>query len=263
MGSAEKGANGLAMPRDIFTSRSGSGGYRPLQFESTLSTQIGRPLAFRTPRSRRSPKAVMAALLAAVILTGIWAWSHTNDEERALARMATAVFTGLHGGAAPDSVAAAGFGLGWLTGDTKALAESGESATIDAFNLHKSLVEKIRTDLQAAGVKWENARPLAFGGVRAQVADPSSPPEPVTAVTGNVYFAANGKVYALEISAERIGDAYVATDIWQCVGIKTNADNLKSLEAHAKAGYTAFMAEQPDAAQSGQIVKSEPVFIAL
>lgn len=248
------------MPRDIFGPRSaGSKQYRPLQFEPDLLG--GSPRRSLRRRSGRSLRRLGAALAAGAILLGLWGWARYTSDDRALAEMASTVFQAVHDGSVKSGSADPGF-LGWILGNATALAQPHETTILA---LDSSILERIRADLNAAGVKWQNTRPLAFGGVRARVTDPVLGPWDVTAVTGNVYFAAGDKVYALEVSAQREGNQYIATDIWQCVPLDASAEDIEALESHAQAGYQDFVSEKPHAGDEAApiIDQAESVFLVL
>ncbi len=258
------------MPRDVFGPRSGSFGGRSLEFEPTLMREIslgGRPRPRRVLWKGFKKVLVFLVLLASVTAASLWYFGLGDD--RAVAEMATAAFQWVSGtGPEPFTADPSGGGLGLdlLFGGSAVMAESNSPADADSesLTLNLKIRDTIRASLEAQGVDWTTVVPLAFGGVRAQVTDPAAPGEMVVAVTGNIYFAAQGRVYALELSAERVDNRYVPTDLWQCVMLDTTPDNRASLEAHTRAGYEAFMRElAASPSEPSLIMEATPVFVAL
>jgi hypothetical protein len=86
----------------------------------------------------------------------------------------------------------------------------------------------LRADLRSQGVRWDDVQLTAFGGTRARVSDGVSMAQPITALTGEVYFQSGGRLYAIELSAWRCDGRYVVMDIWQAREVSTALSGLKS-----------------------------------
>jgi len=247
--------------KDYFgPARGRSGNYGTLEFEPGLLTRVGRVRSSRR-RSSRAPLWFAAALMAVAAL-GVFAWMYGARDDRAVAEMAVAAFQWVRDGQIDPSLVSPGrpaFDLGALLGGSTVSAEANAEP---GSALRQAVLAKIRKDVEAGGGRWSDAKALAFGGVRARVLNPGS--EAATAVTGNIYFAVGNRVYALEVSAERLDDRYIPTDFWQCAPLSCDATQTDAMEAHSQQCYEAFLNETPvreAGAAEPQIDDSELVFI--
>ncbi|HNV21491.1 MAG TPA: hypothetical protein PLB67_16725 [Candidatus Hydrogenedentes bacterium] len=119
-----------------------------------------------------------------------------------------------------------------------------------------ALLTRVRDDLARAGLDWENAQALAFGGVLAKVSDPARMQGTASMVVGNVYLSDGQGVYTIELSLMNCLGSYVITDIWQWGALEVAPDALKG---HSRAQFETF---RKDPADDGVTVKApEHVFI--
>jgi hypothetical protein len=125
-----------------------------------------------------------------------------------------------------------------------------QSARLDVLHM-------VRVELANAGVDWNDIRPVAFGGIRGRVIEPGGMHKPVTSLTGSVYFASRGQLYALEFSAWRCKGDYVVTEVWQGSEVTVGYEDLKTLSA---AQFQAFERENPEPDSPVQIEYPKHLF---
>lgn len=220
---------------------------RRLEFEPDLMARISwgrQPLRRRRPAKRL----VGAAVVALSLLAGAAFWYRWTGEARAIAHMADATFTLMSG----PAMEAEGNPLGWfdlsfLWGASPVLAESTLSSVLEGEDaeVRRGFLENLRMQLDALDPEWRRAEAIAFGGVKATTAASGDAHAEVTAITGNVYFATSRRVFAVEVSAERIGHRYIPTDIWQCLAVqrRDSQSALDAARAHADTCFEAFTRE--------------------
>jgi hypothetical protein len=122
------------------------------------------------------------------------------------------------------------------------------------------VLSTIQSDLAAEGVTWGRIRPLAFGGVYAKLYDRTTMADSARSVTGNLYFAANDDVYALELTARLCGSQYVITDVWKCFPVSISPERISD---DAKLRFREFEQEPADEGQGVSITQTRRVFIHL
>ena len=221
-----------------------------LRFESNLS----QPMV-----SGRAVRAFLAGLCAIVLSVGA-GWLapglfntllHKNGD-RALAQLAKTVTEALRTGALDPAIA--------LTVDDKAArdrlsqlpntdphtvlagAVSNEKA-LDPAETCRTFLSTMRSDMARQGMAWDQVHPLGFGGVVASVsASDNRGSDTAKSALGDIYFACDNKVYALEFSARQCGNTYIIMDFWRCSPVETTPENLKQY------ALTRFqsMTQQPD-----------------
>ncbi len=135
-----------------------------------------------------------------------------------------------------------------------------EPASTDTGGNCVAFLMEARDSLAQQGLAWEHAKPLAFGGVRAELLESQAMKNPAVAVTGVLYFEADGAVYALELTARVCGDAAVITDFWKCAVTDVKPEGV---EADAAARFRAFNEEQVSAKEPAAIKRSTSVFVPL
>jgi len=89
-------------------------------------------------------------------------------------------------------------------------------------------LKNARRQLTEQGVVLGQITPAAFGGIEAKVLDPATMSNPAVSVTGELYFQAGAKLYALELTARKCGDDFVVTSFWRCQPIDVPAEDLKA-----------------------------------
>jgi len=104
-------------------------------------------------------------------------------------------------------------------------------------------LSRVREDLERAGLDWNSAQAIAFGGVSAKVFEPSSMREASGALVGNIYLGDGQEVYAIEVSLMDCLGSYVITDIWQWGALDVVPDALKN---HSRAQFEQFKNENPE-----------------
>jgi len=252
------------MKMELFGSRRGS---KSLEFEPSLWADIGRG---RTPRKVRPlhKRYGTMAFLGLVFALGLWVWLQGSNDNRAIAQMASTAFQWVRDGQINLQLLSTSDETSLLAG-AKVSAESrpdaGSPWTSPEEAPHRqAILARIRADIEAKGGRWTDAQAVAFGGVRAQVADTAG--VGADALTGNVYFVAGGRVFALELSAERVGDGFVPTNFWQCTALTISPTDLPGIEKHAQDCFQAFLQEPSVSAPKGeeaQIVDPVAIFVAI
>lgn len=86
----------------------------------------------------------------------------------------------------------------------------------------------LRADLSSQGVQWDDIQLAAFAGTRARVSDDAQMAHPITALTGEICFQSDGRLYAIELSAWRCDGRYVIMDIWQAREVSKPLSELKA-----------------------------------
>jgi hypothetical protein len=119
-----------------------------------------------------------------------------------------------------------------------------------------ALLTRIHDDLARAGLDWQNAQMLAFGGVLAKVSDPARMQSAASVAVGNVYLDDGHGVYTIEMSFMNCLGSYVITDIWQWGALEVVPEALK---AHSRALFETFRKEP--ATDSAVVKAPEHVFI--
>jgi hypothetical protein len=236
-------------------------GRKSLEFESTLWEGIGRSRPRRPAAKPLHKRYGTMAFLLAVALVALWAWFHGSNDNRAVQQMATTAFQWVRDGrVAPDTLSSVPqkpmLAPATVSAESRPDAASPWTSPEEGPARQK-LLAKIRADVEAKGGRWADAKAVAFGGVRARVADSAGVATEV--LMGNVYFVAGGKLFALELSAERVDDAYVPTDLWQCAALDFPPTDLKAIDKHATDCYQTFTKEP--SAQGTQILDPKAVFI--
>lgn len=102
-------------------------------------------------------------------------------------------------------------------------------------------LERIRADLERAGLDWSQAQAVAFGGVSARVMDPVLMHAPSSAIIGNIYLTDGRGVYAIEVSLKECLGSYVITDVWQWGSLDVVPD---AVRRHSRAQFQAFRNEE-------------------
>lgn len=126
----------------------------------------------------------------------------------------------------------------------------------EALETRVAQLQRVRDELQRAGMNWENARVIAFGGVSAKVFEPTSMREASGALVGNIYISDEQGVYVIEVSLMDCLGSYVITDIWQWGALDVVPEGLKD---HSRAQFDLFANEH---SEDGVEVKApEHVFV--
>ncbi|MDX9971369.1 MAG: hypothetical protein RBU21_00120 [FCB group bacterium] len=251
------------MKTELFGAGRSSRWGKPLEFEPSLWADVGRVRQPRRakPFHKRYGTMAFLGLIAAV---GMWAWLHGSNDNRAIAHMASTAFQWVRDGQINLQLLSSSEPSS-LLGGAKVSAESRPDASSPWTSpaeapLRQAILARIRADIEAKGGTWTDARAVAFGGVRARVADNAG--VGAEALTGNVYFVAGGRVFALELSAERVGDAFIPTDLWQCTALNVSPTDLPAIEKHAQDCFQAFMNE-PTGNQDPQILDPVAIFVSI
>ena len=183
----------------------------------------GAPLVRRAtqrPRGRIVQITAIVALVAgAASVGGAYAArsGFFGTERRAITRMSTIFLEGL---AQPDAARALDACAEGVDGARRIRAEErsvfGESVSDPSEGAEHQLEElrSLRSHLETQGADWNDATPFAFGGVRARV-EGGAMKQPLTVLTGVIYFKSAARVFAIEISAWRCDGEFVIVDVWK------------------------------------------------
>ena len=210
-----------------------------LKFDDDLQASLRR---INRPRRSLVPHVSFVTCVAAVAVFALggsqyvpWpSWPGGNGP--AVVRTCVAVLDTLKTGklAALDRLCADGeAGKGLLATDNQRLANSSAvhaaafaketPAGMSCFDFLKNA----RRQLTEQGVVPGQITPLAFGGIEAKVLDAATMSNPAVSVTGELYFQAGPKVYALEFTARKCGADFVVTSFWRCQPLDVPAEDLK------------------------------------
>ncbi|NUM56138.1 MAG: hypothetical protein HUU46_21055 [Candidatus Hydrogenedentes bacterium] len=213
-----------------------------IEFEREVLAR-GAPLAHRaTPRPRGRVlqiTAVITLLAGAAAVGGAVAAraGFFNVEGRAIARMSKTFVNGLAGpdGAGALEACAEGVEGAKLIAAEERSVFGGEvpHAPGDAEQQLAAL-RMLRTELETQGVAWSAVTPFAFGGVRARV-ESASMKQPLTVLTGEIYFKSSGKTFAVEVSAWRCDGRFVIVDVWKAFPMSDSVTDLAGFSAEQAA----------------------------
>ena len=109
-------------------------------------------------------------------------------------------------------------------------------------------LKNARRQLADQGIAPAGITPVAFGGVEAKILDPATMSNPATSITGELYFKAGDKLYAIELTARKCGEDFVVTGFWRCQPLDVPAEDLK---AYARKKYD----QQETAPTGGAAIK--------
>lgn len=250
---------------------------RRLEFERNVWKEVAAPSRLRErPRRRALVSVVTAITVLAVLGLGLSAaagsvWFVFGLSDRsALAHMSTVLLVGLQANdmsAASSACAEGETGVQALDQeDAKAFLTDAPSPGADPATNRRARIESLavlRERLAEIGVRWDDVVPLAFGGVRARVKDPSLMNRPVTAVTGYLYFASGGRLFALELSARKCANAYFITEIWDWANLDT-PPTLEAAEERSSEAFRSFKNTEEDASSgAAEISQERSLFVKL
>lgn len=243
---------------------------RRLEFEPDLMARISWG---RQPVRRRRPtwRLLGAALVAMGLMAGVAFWYRWTGETRAMAQMADATFALMVGPAVEtEDESPAWLDVSFLSGTSPVLAESTLSSVLagEDAELRRQVLESMRAQLDSLDQEWRHAKAIAFGGVKATTASSDEALDGVIVITGNVYFASGRRVFAVEVSAERVGNRYIPTDVWQCAPVaqRESESALDAARAHADTCFESFQLEtlpQSDSDARMAFASEERVFLPL
>ena len=180
--------------------------------------------------------AVLLSIGAGWMAPGLFNKLLHRNGDRALGHLAVTVTEALRTGSLDAAVA--------LTVDDKTMRERiSQSATPNQNTVLAGAVTKtddnsserchtflstMRSEMARQGLVWDRVRPLGFGGLLASVsASDKRGHDAAKSALGDIYFACDNTVYALELTARQCGDTYVIMDFWRCTPIETSPENLK------------------------------------
>jgi hypothetical protein len=121
-------------------------------------------------------------------------------------------------------------------------------------------LNRLREELANQGVRWDSIKPLALGGVRARVLEPSLMKEPASLVWGHLYFSNAGRLYEIEVTAWQCGERFIIADVWDWAPLAVAPSEV---EAFAKARSRRFLSEKGDAPDDTQIIRPRRIFISI
>lgn len=234
--------------------------------ERTRVSFSGGMGARRLPARRRRRWGVAGfAVVAACALTVAFSLGFGSRDERAVRVMGDEFLTHLAAGNLPAAMerfeeGAMGAPLIQSERSRLGLPENNPAGNSGARAERLRQLERIRRELEADGVSWDNVRPLAFGGAQAEVVAPDVMRRAAVALTGNIYFSAGGRVYLIEVSAKRCGRHYIMTELWQW---KRLDGGHTDLQEHALEEYLAFKEENPAPPNAAIVAQPQFIFTSL
>lgn len=107
----------------------------------------------------------------------------------------------------------------------------------------------------AAGLDWDDAEAVAFGGVRTSPVEDDD----TTLLLGNVYVRSAEALYAFEVSALRLDTGFALTHLWGCARLE---GDVSSAKLHAAAQYRAYRNEQDPSGAVPALDTGRSFFIA-
>ena len=105
---------------------------------------------------------------------------------------------------------------------------SSTDGIVENTALREQELSLLHGELKRLGLVWEEARPLALGGICADVRDPATMTRPVSMFVGHVYVASRGTTFAIEISARKAKGDYFITDLWKWQPAQASLDDLRA-----------------------------------
>lgn len=220
-----------------------------LEFEPALIAQITQ--ASRRPApERRKPWYTIGALgVLVAILTVAFSLRFGNRDERAVIAMVEEFGEGIIANELDRSLALfedGAIGAPLIAaerariGNGQGVAELSPAAMNRAQAERRATLMLLREELEAAGLRWDDAELVAFGGVQADVRVPELMRRAAVGITGNLYLRSGGRHYRIEVSAKRCRRRYVLTDIWQWGPVELPET---ALQPHASEKYLSFKNE--------------------
>ncbi len=160
-----------------------------------------------------------------------------NSEKRAIERMSKTLVNGLaegDGARAIDVCAESTEGAKLIAEEERRVFGEGATTTPSSSDAQLALLRSMRSELEKQGVVWSNATPFAFGGVRARI-EGAAMKQPLTVLTGEVYFRSQGRLFAIELSAWRCENKFVVVDIWKSFPMSDSVTDLAAFSAEQAA----------------------------
>lgn len=191
-------------------------------------------------RSRALPIIAFTVLLAGAAAVGGAVAVRSgffNSEKRAIERMSKTLVNGLaegDGARAMDVCAESAEGAKLIAEEERRVFGDVAPTTAPNGDAQLTLLRTIRSELEKQGVAWSAATPFAFGGVRARV-EGAAMKQPLTVLTGEVYFRSQGRVFAIELSAWRCNNKFVVVDIWKSFPMSDSVTDLAAFSAEQAA----------------------------
>lgn len=175
-----------------------------------------------------------------------------NSEKRAIERMSKTLVIGLSegdGARAMDVCAESAEGAKLINEEERRVFGVGATTTPSNSEAQLDLLRAMRSELEKLGVVWSDAKPYAFGGVRARI-EGAALKQPLTVLTGEVYFRSQGRLFAIELSAWRCDGKFVIVDIWKSFPMSDSVTDLAAFSAEQAAKL------QQQAAESNSLTAS-------
>lgn len=250
--------------------------YRRLEFEGEALDQISGTSRFRVaPRARTAHSnssliAVLAVTVtAASLLAGAYSFRSSlfGVEDRAITEFSMILLKSMAENRLESALAVCpeGSAGGQLLYEEERRVFRPEvqvdaAVTPEAAQRRIDSLALVRNELESQGVTWADVQPVAFGGVRARVLDPERMRAAATALTGNIFFASGGKVFAVEVSAWRCDGQYVLLDVWQGTALPSGANDVA---AFSKEQYRAFQKDAGAEGERADIDRAKHIFVRM
>jgi len=129
-----------------------------------------------------------------------------------------------------------------------------------ARTIRSHTLNRLREELGQAGLQWNDIEPLALGGVRARVLQPSLMKEPASLVWGHLYFSNANRLYEIEVTAWQCGDQFIIVDVWDWAPLTVAPSEVESF---AKARSRRFLQDRREGPDDTKIIRPRRIFITI
>jgi hypothetical protein len=145
-----------------------------------------------------------------------------------------------------------------------AKAKTVQAATPDVADAARiscaDFLRDARKTMESNSVSFDQVKALAIVGAQAKVTDRQRMRKGADILAGELYFAAGGKIYALELSARKCGKNYFILDFWACNPIEATPENIA---AYADQKFREFRQQSDATSGPVQIGGAKKIYIAL
>ncbi|MCL4215781.1 MAG: hypothetical protein KJ052_02060 [Candidatus Hydrogenedentes bacterium] len=119
---------------------------------------------------------------------------------------------------------------------------------------------RLRKQLEEQGLDWTQARPLAFGGIRANVRVARDMRRSIELTMGNLYIESQGRIYRIEMSIRHVKRAWIIVDIWKWESLDIPAG---AIRAHVEESVQEFVNTPEGDAEDTEFNQVKSLFINL
>ena len=207
--------------------------------------------------------AVLAGLSVVVVIAGRNVGAQSNHDLAGISRTFLIALANDNISAALEVCAESPEGQRILKAERRRVF--GDLMNVDLLDPQARLItshtlNRLRDELANQGVRWESIKPLALGGVRARVLQPSLMKEPASLVWGHLYFSNADRLYEIEVTAWQCGDRFIIADVWDWAPLAVAPSEV---EAFAKTRSRRYLSDKRDAPDDTQIIRPRRIFIPI